>query len=149
MENGNVHILIVEDNKADLFLLKNILSANFCGKLDSVTDGEEALYYLYKENTYKDCETPNLIILDLNLPKVNGKELLAKVKNDKNLNCIPIIIFSSSHNRTDIEDCYNLGANCYMVKPFGLTEYENVVNTIKKYWIDVAALPKTHFFTHA
>lgn len=146
MCNDSISILIVEDNKADLFLLKNILSTNFCGKLDSVQDGEEALCFLYKENKYKNCERPSLIILDLNLPKINGKEVLAKLKTDKDFNCIPIIVFSSSVSREDIEECYSLGANCYLVKPFGLSEYENVVNTIRKYWVDIAALPRDHTF---
>lgn len=144
MDNNYMHILIVEDSKADLFLIKNFLSTEFSGKLDAVQDGEEALNFLYKQDTFKNSITPNLIILDLNLPKVNGKEVLAKVKADKYFCSIPVIIFSSSRNKADIEECYSLGANSYLVKPFGLSEYENVINTIKKYWVDTAALPKTH-----
>jgi CheY-like chemotaxis protein len=134
-------ILVIEDNKADLFLIENILSSEFSGKLNSVPDGEEALSYLKKEKLYQNCSTPNLIILDLNIPKVSGKELLAKLKNDINLRIIPVIIFSSSQNQSDIEDCYNLGANCYMVKPFTLEDYEDVLKTVKKHWTQVAILP--------
>lgn len=139
--NNNIRVLIVDDSEADIYLIKNILFTDFNGKLDSVNDGIEALAYLNKKGSFETSSLPNLIIMDLNLPGLNGKELLGKIKADKNFNSIPVIMFSTSSNEKDIYDCYKLGASCYLIKPFVLDEYENIINSMKKYWMETVNLP--------
>ena len=141
IRNENAHVLIVEDCESDLFLMNDLLSPRFPGTIKCIKDGKEALLYLTKDGIYKDALTPNLIILDLNLPKLNGKEILAKLKVNLCLCHIPVIIYSSSSDEKDINECYELGASCYIVKPFELEEFEYIIKSIKEHWIDNAELP--------
>lgn len=140
--NNNVRVLIIDDSEADIYLMKNIIFTDFCGKLDSVKDGIEALAYLYNKDSFAASSLPNLIIMDLNLPGLNGKELLGKIKANKNFNSIPVVMFSTSSNENDINECYRMGASCYLIKPFNLDEYENIINSIKKYWMETVTLPE-------
>jgi CheY-like chemotaxis protein len=105
-------------------------------------DGEEAISFLTKKNRYRTMPTPDLILLDLNLPKKDGREVLEKIKTDATLMQIPVVILTTSKAEEDISKAYNLHANSYITKPIGLEEFINVVQCIGKFWLKVARLPQ-------
>ena len=107
-----------------------------------VRDGKEALDYLYEENGYQNAETPDLILLDLNLPKVDGREVLENIKSDKNLKIIPIVILTTSNNEEDILKSYGFHANCYITKPVDFNQFIDVVEKIENFWLSIVKLPK-------
>lgn len=130
-------ILSIEDNKADSDLLKRAFSEipdieiNFF----NVGDGKNAINFLYKKEQYKNCPTPDIIILDLNLPYLNGKEILKIIKNDKNLKIIPVIMFSTSDAEKDIEETYKLYANSYITKTFEINTLFQKIAVMGEYWL--------------
>jgi CheY-like chemotaxis protein len=135
-------ILLVEDNEGDVVLTVEALrEAKINNKVVVVRDGEEALHYLYKENQYEHAEPPDIIFLDINLPKVDGKEVLARIKNDENLKFIPVVILTTSDSEKDILDSYTNHANCYITKPVDFHKFMQVVNMIKAFWITLVKLP--------
>lgn len=140
---NSIEILLVEDNPGDVELTRESLS---CGKINNrlnvVIDGEQALDYLYKRGDYLQATTPDIIFLDLNLPKVDGREVLAKVKSDSDLSRIPIIVLSSSEAANDIQKSYDLHANCFVTKPVNLEDFIKVIQTIENFWIDIVKLPE-------
>jgi len=107
-----------------------------------VYDGEEATDFLFRLKNYKDAPRPDVIILDLNLPKKNGRELLAEIKTDNELKIIPVIILTMSKAEEDIIDTYNLHANCYLTKPIDLNKFFEVVKSIENFWLTLVKLPK-------
>ena len=109
--------------------------------LHVVTDGEEATAFLYREGEYKDAPRPDLILLDLNLPKRNGRELLAEIKGHDDLMRIPVIILTASSHEDDILDTYNHHANCYITKPGDLDSFIKVVNLVENFWLSIVTLP--------
>ena len=116
-----IHILLVEDNEGDVILtLEALKQAKLRNKISVVRDGEQALSFLYKEGKYQSEESPHLILLDINLPKVDGKEVLARIKNDPYLKKIPVVILTTSSSEKDILEAYNNHANCYVTKPVDL-----------------------------
>ena len=142
MTKKNAHILIIEDNIGDIRLIQEVLKENFSPEnLHIVTNGEDALLFLTKQNQYKNAETPNLIILDLNLPKKDGREVLSEIKTSENLKHIPVIVFTSSEAEKDIQKSYDLHANCYIVKPFDFNQYSKIIHNIQHFWLHVAKLP--------
>lgn len=141
--NYNSHILLIESDESDLSVSLSVLQDDFCGTVDSIKDGNKALPYLRKEGIYNNALTPNLIILELNLTGTNGKEILSCLKKDKLLYQIPVIVYAASSEEKEIAECYNLGANCYVVKPQCREEFTNILKVIKKLWIENAALPFT------
>jgi CheY-like chemotaxis protein len=138
----SIRILLVEDNPGDIELTREGLteSGKLKNQLDVVTDGEQAIDYLYKKGQFSTAETPDIILLDLNLPKLDGREILAIIKSDPNLLMIPVIILSSSEANTDIQESYNLHANCFINKPIVLDSFLKVINMIEYFWIDVVRL---------
>ena len=104
-------------------------------------DGEEALFFLYKKGIYTDVPTPDLILLDLNLPKKNGFEVLSIIKHDTRLKRIPVIILTISSAEEDIIESYNFSANCFITKPLDLDKFTDVIKTIEDFWLGVASLP--------
>jgi CheY-like chemotaxis protein len=138
----SIRILLVEDNPGDIELTREGLteSGKLKNQLDVVTDGEQAIDYLYKKGQFSTAETPDIILLDLNLPKLDGREILAIIKSDPNLLMIPVIILSSSEANTDIQESYNLHANCFITKPIVLDSFLKVINMIEYFWIDVVRL---------
>lgn len=137
-----VEILLVEDNPGDVRLTFEAFKENkVLNKLRVVNDGVEAIAFLRREEGYADTSRPDLILLDLNLPKKNGKEVLAEIKNDPDLKRIPVVIFTASGAENDILNCYNLNANCYITKPVSLDRFVEVVKCIKTFWLTIAELP--------
>lgn len=138
-----VRILLVEDNRGDARLTRvafGDLGLPCC--LDHVYDGMEALQYLRREGRFAEARAPDIILLDLNLPKKSGFDLLALIKNDPELRFIPVIVLTISRSQADINKAYDLHANCYIVKPINLDDFVNIVAAIKNFWLDVAVLPQ-------
>ena len=136
-----ITILLVEDSESDTRLIKEFLKeADFNSVLYTVTDGIEALDFLYMH-----CEhnCPDLVILDLNLPRMSGIEVLKEIKNEDKLKRIPVIVLTTSTTEEDVKNCYNNYANCYLVKPASLDEFAKVMNSIKEFWFNIVKLPST------
>lgn len=137
----HINILCVEDSAADRRLIAEFFS---CQKLrcdmSFVQDGVEAMDYLRHHGRYVHASLPDLILLDLNLPRKDGREVLREIKEDPKLKGIPIIVFSSSSNRDDISQSYSLHANCYLVKPMDLDQFQAVMDKIETFWLETAAL---------
>jgi CheY-like chemotaxis protein len=139
---GPIHVLLVEDNPGDADLIKETLEM---GKVhlqtSAVTDGTEALAYLRRQPPFAGAEPPDLILLDLNLPRMSGRELLAEIKHDPVLRVIPVVILTSSDAEQDIVKSYQLGANCYVTKPVGLEAFQSIVRSVEHFWLTVVKLP--------
>lgn len=139
-----IDILLVEDNQGDADLAKEALEeSKLYNNLFTVFDGEQAMDFLYKKGKFRDSPRPDLIILDLNLPKMDGREVLAKVKADENLKRIPVVILTTSKAEEDILKTYNLHANCYITKPLGLQQFLDVVKSIENFWMSLVVLPNS------
>jgi chemotaxis family two-component system response regulator Rcp1 len=142
MQGRPVEILLVEDNPADVHLTVEALrDAKVHNNLHVASDGEEALAFLRRRNGYKEAPRPDLILLDLNLPRKSGREVLADVKADPDLRQIPVIILSTSSAEDDVTSAYDLAANCYVTKPVDLDEFIGVVRAIDSFWLSLARLP--------
>jgi chemotaxis family two-component system response regulator Rcp1 len=141
--NGkSVEILLVEDNPADVRLTREIFEHD--GEpthLNVVGDGEQAMAYLRRQEPFENRPRPQLILLDLNLPKKDGREVLEEMKADANLCRIPVVVLTTSAAESDISRSYELHANCYITKPLDLDEYFDVVGSIKSFWLANARLP--------
>lgn len=143
MYMSEIHILLVEDNEGDIVLTMEALKeAKLRNKISVVRDGEEALEFLYKRGKFVNEASPQLILLDINLPKINGKEVLIAIKNDEALKKIPVVILTTSSSEKDILDSYNNYANCYITKPVDLDKFIEVIHTIEDFWISIVQLPK-------
>jgi chemotaxis family two-component system response regulator Rcp1 len=139
-----VRILLVEDNEGDIVLTMEALKeAKIRNNIDVVRDGEQALQFLKKEGAYKEAESPDIIFLDINLPKIDGTEILSMIKNDDLLKVIPVIMLTTSDAERDIMKSYYNHANCYITKPVDLDKFMEVIQTIKNFWISIVKLPKT------
>ncbi|MGA2766610.1 MAG: response regulator [Spirochaetia bacterium] len=137
-----VRILLVEDNPADVRLTKEALTeGKIRNELDVVDNGEMALGYLRRKGNYASAQRPDLILLDLNLPRKNGHEVLAEIKEDSQLKRIPVVILTTSSAEKDILSTYNLHANCYITKPVDLNQFMEVVKTIEDFWLTIVRLP--------
>jgi chemotaxis family two-component system response regulator Rcp1 len=145
MENdilSSIDILIVEDNKGDARLIKEVFNENkVFNSLHFVNDGVEAMDFLFARGKYKRAPKPDLIILDLNLPKKDGREVLAEIKADIGLKHIPVVIMTISQAEEDIFKSYNLHANCYVTKPIDLNQFIRVIKSIENFWFSVVKLP--------
>ena len=139
-----IHILLVEDNEGDVILtLEAMKEAKVKNKISVTRDGEEAMAFLNKEGGFSKAETPDLILLDINLPKLDGKEVLAKIKADRQLKKIPVVILTTSSSEKDVDDAYNNYANCFITKPVDLHKFMAVIRSIEDFWISIVELPKT------
>ena len=137
-----VDILIVDDNRADIRLVQEIFKkGKMIVNLHAVLDGVEAMEYLRKEGKYKDVRLPDLILLDLNMPRKDGREVLEEIKSDELLKAIPVIVMTISKTEEDILRSYNLHANAYIVKPIELVQFMNTVRSIEDFWLTVVKLP--------
>lgn len=135
-------ILLVDDNPADTDLTREVLSRNGCpSHIHSVVNGADAIALLRREGKYSNAILPDFVILDLNLPKKDGRAVLAEVKADPVLRKIPIAIFSTSAAQQDIVRSYELGANCYVSKPGNLRDFVSAVTSIGEFWFGLARLP--------
>lgn len=137
-----IRILMVEDNDGDVFLTTEALKeAKVANQVHVVHDGVEALEYLRRHGKYATAPRPDLILLDLNLPRKDGREVLEEIKADPALHKIPIVILTSSSAETDVCKTYNLHANCYIVKPVDFAALVEVVRSIDNFWMTVVTLP--------
>lgn len=146
MMNGSdgipIEILLVEDNPDDADLtLSALRDARVRNRVTVLDDGVEAIAYLRRQGHYKDAVRPDLILLDLNLPRKNGREVLAEIKQDPSLRRIPVVIMTSSDDEKDILAAYNLHVNCYVTKPVDLDQFIKVVRSIEHFWLSVVKLP--------
>lgn len=138
-----VEILLVEDNPGDILLTREALSeAKVLNNLHVVRDGDEALAFLYREGEYADAPEPDLILLDLNLPRRSGREVLEEIKEDSRLRLIPVVILTTSTNEEDILRSYDLHANCYITKPLDLDQFVKVVRSVEDFWFSIVTLPR-------
>jgi CheY-like chemotaxis protein len=138
-----VEILLVEDNPGDVRLTKEALKeAKVINNLTVLKDGVEALAFLRRQGAYDNAITPHLILLDLNLPKKDGREVLAEIKADETLKRIPVVVLTTSQDEQDIFKSYNLHANCYVTKPVDLEQFMTVVKSIEDFWLGIVMLPK-------
>jgi two-component system, chemotaxis family, response regulator Rcp1 len=137
-----VEILIVEDNPGDVRLTQEALKeAKVGNRMNVVGDGEEALLYLRRSGKYNNAPRPHLILLDLNLPKKDGREVLAEIKADPQLRSIPVIVLTTSNAEIDILRAYDLHANCYITKPVDLDHFLQVVRQVESFWLTIVMLP--------
>lgn len=131
-------ILLVEDNAADIRLTREVLQENKIVKsLNVVRDGVEAIEFLKKRGKYSNVNRPNLIILDLNLPKKDGFYVLEEIKREEELKRIPVVILTVSDNRDDLIKAYDLHANCYVIKPLEMEEFYRIINSIVYFWFSI------------
>lgn len=146
MTNGNfmnpIEILLVEDNPADVRLTQEALKEEkLYNHLHVVNDGVEAIAFLRKQGKYANAVRPDLILLDLNLPKKDGREVLKEIKNDDEFKTIPVVVLTVSKAEEDILKSYNLHANCYISKPIDLNQFSKVVKSIQDFWLTIVKLP--------
>lgn len=137
-----IDILLVEDNPGDVRLTKEALKENkVVNELHVASDGEEAMKFLRRSKGYEDKPRPDLILLDLNIPKLDGREVLREIKYDDSLKRIPVIILTTSKLEEDILKAYNLHANCYISKPINLESFVTIMKQIEGFWLTVVKLP--------
>lgn len=137
-----VEILLVEDNPGDVELTAEALRAGkISNQMHVVEDGESAMNFLRRQEGYADAPCPDVVLLDLNLPRKDGREVLAEIKADPGLKKIPVIILTTSQAEEDILRAYNLAANCYITKPVDLDQFTKVVQAIEEFWFTVVKLP--------
>ena len=146
--NGNgkpIEILLVEDNPGDVRLTAEALKeGKVRNNMHVVGDGEKALAYLRREGGYEDAVRPDLVLLDLNLPRKDGREVLADMKADDDLKRIPVVVLTTSKAEEDILKTYDLHANCYITKPVDLDQFLRVVQSIESFWLSLVRLPVSH-----
>jgi two-component system, chemotaxis family, response regulator Rcp1 len=138
-----IEVLLVEDSPSDANLtIKGFLNAQIANNLHWVEDGESAINYLREQEEFTNVSRPDLILLDLNLPGMDGREVLTEIKSDPNLKSIPVVIITTSNDEQDILRSYNLSANCYVTKPIDIYQFTQVVQLIKDFWLIAAKLPQ-------
>ncbi len=137
-----IEILLVEDNPGDISLTKEAFKgAKVANQIHVVQDGEEALRYLHKKDQYANSKHPDIILLDLNLPKKDGREVLKEIKNDPDLRRIPVVILTTSKAEEDIIGAYDNHANCYIRKPVDFQRFMEIVHQIESFWLSIVKLP--------
>jgi chemotaxis family two-component system response regulator Rcp1 len=142
-ERAHMEVLLVEDSPGDVRLTQEAFrDANMSIHMNVASDGVEAMAFLRHEGAHADAPRPDLILLDLNLPKMDGREVLAQIKGDGNLKTIPTVILTTSESEADIIKSYQLQANCYLSKPVQLDAFENLVGSINDFWLTRVKLPR-------
>ena len=137
-----IEILLVEDSPADVRLTEEAFRENrIANNLHVVEDGEAAMAFLRRQGPYVDVPRPDLILLDLNLPRKDGREVLAEIKADDVLKTIPVVVLTPSQAEQDILRSYNLNANCYITKPIDLDQFINVIKAVESFWLTIVTLP--------
>ncbi len=137
-----IEILLVEDSPADVLIAREAMSeAKLLNEIHVAEDGVEAMDFLYKRGKFPDVPSPDLILLDLNLPRKNGREVLEEIKADERLKHIPVVVLTTSSAEEDILRSYQLHANCYVVKPVEFDRFVKAVQSIQHFWFSVVTLP--------
>lgn len=144
MGGRSVEILLVEDNPGDVRLTREVLKEGKIGNnLHVAADGVEALAFLRREGEHAGAPRPDIILLDLNLPRKNGREVLEEIKEDPDLRQIPVVVLTTSEAEQDVVKAYTLHANCYISKPVDLDQFINVIRSIEDFWLTVVKLPNS------
>lgn len=144
MQTDEIKILLVEDNEGDVILtLEALKEGRIKNSVNVVRDGEQAIFYLDKKEGYADAITPDLILLDINLPRIDGLEVLSYIKQSESLKTIPVVMLTTSSSRNDIQSAYASYANCYITKPVDFNKFMDVIGSIEHFWISLVKLP-TH-----
>lgn len=142
MNTAQLDILLVEDSIEDVDLIRDAFAQSpFKPRISVVTDGQKALDFLHKRSGYQKVTEPNLILLDLNLPRKSGHEVLAEIKSNPRLKAIPVVILTTSRSRSDVMKCYQNYTNCYICKPLSYDEFSDVIQEIESYWLSIVELP--------
>lgn len=137
-----IDVLLVEDDAGDVELTREgLLDAKVDITLNVVDDGEKALKYLRREPPYGNVSRPDLVLLDLNMPRKDGRETLKEIKTDAKLRSIPVVVLTTSDAEADIAGCYDAGANCYITKPIGFDAFTKVVNALENFWFTIVKIP--------
>jgi chemotaxis family two-component system response regulator Rcp1 len=145
-DRGTFKILIVEDNEGDVRLIKEALNeAKILNAPFVVRDGVQAMNFLHNKGEYAKAPQPDLIILDLNLPLKDGRQVLAEIKTDNDLKLIPVVIFTTSQAEEDLIKTYSLHANCYITKPLDFNKFIKIIQSIEDFWFTVVKLPPAEF----
>ena len=140
---SEIQILLVEDNEGDILLtLEAFKELKVKNNVTVVKDGVEAIEFLKKEGPYLDGTVPHLILLDINMPRLNGIEVLEFIKKDEKLKKIPVVMLTTSSSESDIAECYDKAANCFITKPLDFGKFLSVVEGIESFWFTIAKLPK-------
>ncbi|MGC4896825.1 response regulator [Micromonospora sp. DT31] len=138
-----VRILVVDDDPGDVLMIEEALAESDVDKvIDVVADGEEAMEFLRREGRHGEAQRPDVILLDLNMPRMDGRQVLGEVKNDESLRTIPIVVLTTSNADTDVVSSYTLQANAYVTKPIDLDDFNDVVRRIDEFFGRVVVLPK-------
>jgi chemotaxis family two-component system response regulator Rcp1 len=138
----HIEILLIEDSPADILLTREAFEeSRILNSLHVAEDGVQAMDFLYKRGAYASAPRPDLILLDLNLPRKNGREVLAEIKADSDLKKIPIVILTTSSAEEDVLKAYDLNANCYVVKPVGFDNFMEAIQSIRHFWFSIVTLP--------
>ena len=138
-----IEILLVEDNPGDVLLTREAMKAGkLRNRLSVVGDGVDALAFLRRQGSFADAPRPDLILLDLNLPRKDGREVLAEIKDDPQFRAIPEVVLTTSAAEQDVERAYNLHANCYITKPVDFNQFMSVIEQVDNFWINVVTLPR-------
>ena len=138
----HIEILLVEDSPADVLIAREALSeAKLMNTIHVAEDGVEAMDFLHQRGKFASAPRPDLILLDLNLPRKNGREVLAEIKADENVKQIPVVVLTTSRDEEDILKSYNLHANCYVVKPVEFESFVKAVQSIQHFWFSIVTLP--------
>lgn len=137
-----VNILLVEDNSGDAYLIGQLLEkSTVCNHLHLVENGEQAMAFLRKEDPYRDSPRPDLVLLDLNLPGMDGRQVLAEIKSDPELSIIPVVVLTSSASEEDLIDTYRNHTNSYVTKPLDFEQFRKVFSCLMEYWFTIVKLP--------
>ncbi|MBI5681176.1 MAG: response regulator [Methanobacterium sp.] len=137
-----IEILLIEDNLGDIRLIEEVFKdAKIDNKMQVALDGEKAMKMLRREGEYSQASRPDIVLLDLNLPRKDGREVLKEIKEDKSLKCIPVIILTTSTAEEDIIETYKHNANCYITKPFDFDHFIKVISNIEDFWLNIVKLP--------
>lgn len=137
-----IEILLVEDSPSDVRLTREALKdAKILNNLHVASDGEEAMEFLHRTGRYADAVRPDLVLLDLNLPRKDGREVLAEMKADEELRRIPVVVLTTSRSEEDVLRAYDLHANCFITKPVGLDQFLRIVESIHGFWLSIVTLP--------
>ena len=137
-----IDILLVDDDESDVLLTrKSLENGKVCNVLHVAKDGVDAMAFLRRKDDYAGATRPGLILLDLNMPRKDGREVLAEIKGDPDLRSIPVVVLTTSDSEQDIADMYDLHANCYVTKPVDLAQFMRIVKEIKQFWFSVVELP--------
>ena len=142
MRVSPVHILLVEDNPVDARITESVFTERYASSFSQVRDGVEAMAFLRREGDFVDAPRPDLVLLDLNLPKKDGRKVLAEMKGDPELRRIPVVVLTTTQDQKEVHSAYDNCVNCFVTKPAELEQYTEVLEAIADFWLNIVELPQ-------